>query len=224
MSDDETIKTTDPQDGGPKDWLKQKDEPARWHERFRRFCRMGPSRSLLGLVNRIRQESGKEKKQTIPGSWSEMCKLWRWRERAEAWDAHMRRREDAKWEKRQLELRENEWNLGGKLMEKGLQMLDYPLAAVTQEQQTGTSEDATRVVNTVNPSRWTMRDAAFMVKTGSDVSRLAAGLATEHRREEVTGKDGGPIEVLDIEAIRKKRWQQVAPTLAEIEADKRPDA
>lgn len=44
----------------------------------------------------------------------------------------------------------------------------------------------------------------------------AHGLFVE--RTEHTGKSGGPIEVKDIEAIRAKRWADVAPVLASVEA------
>ena len=38
-------------------------------------------------------------------------------------------------------------------------------------------------------------------------------------QQQLTGKDGGPIEIADIEAIRKKRWQDVAPMLAALEKE-----
>lgn len=36
-------------------------------------------------------------------------------------------------------------------------------------------------------------------------------------QQQLTGADGGAIEISDIEAIRAKRWAQVAPLLAELE-------
>lgn len=42
--------------------------------------------------------------------------------------------------------------------------------------------------------------------------------ATEGNKMELTGADGGPIQVADIESIRAKRWAQVAPALAAIES------
>lgn len=36
-------------------------------------------------------------------------------------------------------------------------------------------------------------------------------------QQQLTGKDGGPIEIADIEAIRAKRWKDVAPALAALE-------
>lgn len=38
----------------------------------------------------------------------------------------------------------------------------------------------------------------------------------ERHAVEVTGKNGGPVEIEDMEALRAKRWQQVAPALAAV--------
>lgn len=42
-------------------------------------------------------------------------------------------------------------------------------------------------------------------------------------QQQLTGKDGGPIEIADIEAIRKKRWKDVAPALAALEKSESKD-
>lgn len=215
------------QDFSPKPWLKMAGEPSRWHERFRRFCRMGSERSLLAFANRLRIEAGKKKKNTIPGSLSEAAKTWDWRKRAEAWDAEQARREDAKWVKRQEELREQEWDLSTKLLDKGKQMLQFPLAETTKEERPGTDGNPT-LVTIFNPVRWTMRDAASLLKIGSEVGRLSSGMPTENTHTELTGPEGGPIEIRDIEAIRQKRWEKATDAMNRaIEPDpatEKPDA
>lgn len=41
-------------------------------------------------------------------------------------------------------------------------------------------------------------------------------------RQELTGKDGGPIAIEDVEAVRQKRWAAAAPALAQAEAESGP--
>ena len=48
---------------------------------------------------------------------------------------------------------------------------------------------------------------------------IAAEMGQRVKGLELTGKDGGPIEVKDIEATRKKRWADIAPVLAGVETE-----
>lgn len=85
-------------DGEP--WLRQKQEPARWYLRFRRYLDMGPKRSLRAAVvsepqdekaqrgnkKQIKNSEQKISDVSVPGAWSRSAKIWRWKERAEAFD------------------------------------------------------------------------------------------------------------------------------------------
>ena len=42
--------------------------------------------------------------------------------------------------------------------------------------------------------------------------------ATEANKIELTGADGGPVKIEEIESVRKRRWDQVAATLKDIES------
>ena len=79
-------------------WLRQKNEPALWYMRFKRYLDMGAKRSLRALVA---AESGTQvntkgtaKKQgdkklsdvSVPRAWRRASKLWRWVERAKCYD------------------------------------------------------------------------------------------------------------------------------------------
>jgi len=72
-------------------WERQKNEPANWYMRFRRYLDMGPHRSLRAVVA---TESNKEATKgntklsdvSVPGSWSRSAKVWNWQERAKAYD------------------------------------------------------------------------------------------------------------------------------------------
>jgi hypothetical protein len=97
------ITTADP-------WDRQVGEPARWFHRFEKYRLAGPERTLLGVFHQEfaakngETQSGekREKKckrpsrvQRMPGSWPTAASRWRWKERAEAWDAEQVRRDRA---------------------------------------------------------------------------------------------------------------------------------
>jgi hypothetical protein len=72
-------------------WDRQSDEPHNWYCRFEEFRRRGPGRSLLSVYNAERVKAGKGKSASPPSSWGKAAQRWRWRERAEAWDAEQAR-------------------------------------------------------------------------------------------------------------------------------------
>lgn len=71
-------------------WDRLDGEPTRWFLRFERYRLAGPGRELLGVARAARAEravkSIQRQMRKTPGSWSRAYALWRWRERAEAWD------------------------------------------------------------------------------------------------------------------------------------------
>jgi hypothetical protein len=88
-------------------WDQQKGEPARWFDRFERFRRMGPQRNLYQCYVAECRDRHKRVAQVTPGAWREMAVSWRWRERAEQWDAaefeRARREEQQELRKRRKE-------------------------------------------------------------------------------------------------------------------------
>ena len=77
-------------------WQRQRDpdgnlEPAMWFSRFDKYFRpQGPERSMLAAYNLWRKtEKGRDRPtDSTSEAWRRNDKRWRWRERAEAWDAH----------------------------------------------------------------------------------------------------------------------------------------
>lgn len=67
-------------------WERQPNEDNNWFARFNAFREIGSQRSLLGLYN----SQSKKKRLGVPQVWTERCRVWRWRERAEAWDEYLR--------------------------------------------------------------------------------------------------------------------------------------
>jgi hypothetical protein len=84
-----------------KPWDQQPGEPDRWYDRFsRHFLMVGPERSLLNSW--IRDEGEKaakdgrvpRRKSGLPKHWLNATETWKWRERASAYDAAERERQE----------------------------------------------------------------------------------------------------------------------------------
>ena len=110
-------------------WDRQRDhetgelEPNLWYSRFVDYRLQGPDRTLLGAVNRWRAKVGKNRQNSIPGAWSRNAKRWRWRARAEAWDAECCRERIAAAEKARAEMIEHHIKLGRSLQQVGAKRL-----------------------------------------------------------------------------------------------------
>ena len=110
-------------------WDRQRDEtgelePSLWYGRFVDYRLRGPERTLLGAVNRWRARAGKGgQTNSIPGAWSRNAKRWRWKARAEAWDAECCRERIAAAEKARAEMIEYHIKLGRGLQQIGAKRL-----------------------------------------------------------------------------------------------------
>jgi hypothetical protein len=73
-------------------WLRQKNEPAVWYMRFKRYLDMGSKRSLRAVLadeagTQVNTKEGKKLSDvSVPRPWRRASKLWRWVERAAAYD------------------------------------------------------------------------------------------------------------------------------------------
>jgi len=83
-------------------WERQPGEPSLWYNRFHAFKLSGKRRAVLAIYNRERAEAGESGKKRTPGSWDDAVIRWRWRERAEAFDASIRAEQEAEWRERTM--------------------------------------------------------------------------------------------------------------------------
>lgn len=160
----------------------------RWFARFERYRLMGPRRSLLALYRWERSGAigrdvtgrpGRPKPdgaRTVPEAWGRAASRWRWRERAEAWDAHVLARERAKEEDIRRRARAAQLAALMELQER----LRQALAEFNPTQ---------------NPPTW--RDIAAVVRAVGD--ELRALFDTKPTiRHELSGPGGAPIVPLDL--------------------------
>jgi len=179
-----------------KTWLRQTTESAKAYEAAREYFELGANRSLEAVHKKF------SKSARLIARWSTNHD---WVERAKAYDAYQlelqeKAREKAaqaeaeKWEKRRAEQREVEWNISRGLLTRAGQILSQPL----------------------NNARYSHADAARIADVATKLARLAAEMATAREAHEVTGKDGGPIEIQNAASDFDSR---MAALFARIEAE-----
>ena len=158
-------------------------ESAKAFAAFSEYLNLGPERSLAGVVRKL------AKSEQLLKRWSAK---YDWTNRVQAHAAHLAivereatealaRGKSAEWLTRQTAVREREWRLHEKCIAAVEKALDVFLAKETVH---------------VN-----LADIARMLEVASKMGRLATGMPTE--RTEVTGENGGPIQVEFEVALRK---------------------
>src|SRR5215470_4296867 len=67
-------------------WERQAGEPKRPWQLFSAFRDMGQGRTITALYRRT---TGRQQARQPSGTWNNWAVVWRWHERAAAWDRHM---------------------------------------------------------------------------------------------------------------------------------------
>ncbi len=163
-------------------------EPKHWFKLFTDFRSLGYGRKLIALYRMNREERGLNPKiydgprakghvQIIrpPGNWEAMYVKWRWKYRAEVWDAYVARSIDDEYIDRQKALREKEWKKSEQLFKMADGMLKFPLEEEVVHRRV--EIDGKMVDQEIHylPVRWTLRDIVAFVKAGSELGRLSIG-------------------------------------------------
>jgi hypothetical protein len=147
---------------------------------------MGINRSIESMEGN-RGEDGGHSRSTLFG-WSSR---FGWVERCRAWDNHLQserdrvfRAEARKWERRRIQALESAWLDAQGLRERARKMLAFPLSTQTVESKDG------KTITTVKPARWTMGQAAMMLRLAAEIEAAIAA---------ATAKD--PADMTDAELI-----------------------
>lgn len=150
---------------------------------FTAYLKLGANRSLAA----VGQELGKST--PLLERWA---RRYDWAARARAYDTHLAvvereaaeakaRAKSEEWLRRQQELRDAEW------------AIHEACLRVSKEAMKRFLENARRGA--------TLGDIARLIEVGSKLGRLASGMATD--RTEITGQDGGPVQLELTAALNK---------------------
>ena len=155
-------------------WTRQEGETATAYAAFCTYRDLGPRRSLAKAYG---HQKGTKRAQQASGHWKRWYRTKNWKNRAEAYDAHLdekkRQAEVEKWRRRGEDLVEEQYRLAQAMLSKAHQMLQFPLASQTVEKK---DEKGNPVAVTIEPARWNFNSAARLGKVAVEMARLAAGL------------------------------------------------
>ncbi len=161
----------------------QPKESAKAFAAFSIYLNLGPERSLAVVARKL------AKSEQLLKRWSAR---FDWTSRVQAHAAHLAilereatevlaRGKAAEWLKRQTEVREREW----RLHEKCIAAAEKALAAFMEREKVYAN----------------LGDIARILEVASKLGRLASGMATD--KTEITGEDGGPIQIELTAALNK---------------------
>lgn len=206
-------------------WQQQQGENSRWYGRFLAFRDMGLSRSLLGTYKQELAEKGRKEqdKASVPNSWNNAAKQFRWEDRAQSWDAHRQqeieaerreeeRRDRALWIERRQAQREKQWELSEQLVERAMTMLQSPLHVEKKD-----DEGKTVLV----PARWSFRDAATFIDLADKLRKSATAIDITEIDALTTLIKAGWIPEKLLDEVADRYWEMKAKIL---EAFQSPDA
>ena len=169
-------------------WNRLTDEPANWYNRFLLYRNLGPDRTLIGAVNKARK-SQKKPVQDAPGAWKDASEKYQWKERAEAYDAHLQEEQ----EKRAAILREIEAAEIERIMTTDYAAKHERVKALAHwaheiEQSFIDPEEGKINPKWLNPDK--LREWRGML---DDIAKELGHRVKETR---LTGKDGGAVEII----------------------------
>jgi hypothetical protein len=209
----------DQSDYDPAAWealAKRDDETLKAHTAFLDYVRMGSGRSLAKLIAQYQdQGAAKVGLEKPPTKRLNTLKEWsvthEWQKRLEAWATERNQRDQALWEERRRQLREDDWVTGERLREQANAALEQVPNFLTTKRRLikGGEGQPDREVVTMGLRLGEVTGAA---KTASDLQRAAAEAPTIMRHE-VSGPGGGPIQYES--GIDPERYGRALESLAD---------
>ena len=184
----------------PLPWERQPYDTSMSWAVLRVYLEQDPPRSLPEAYNQVRGITGKRK--GIPGTvynrllgknkdGTPIPGAMSYQERVIAWDNYIADLERQKWVERRLKIREKEWEVGSKLLERGEQMLMFPVF-----DQMTTDEGMI-----IRPAEWRLKDIPPVLVQASKLMRLSTGMSTENLsidwREEAQKEGYNPDELFN---------------------------
>ena len=171
---------------------------------FALYLSMGAERSVRAVGEKLKKSEGLIERWSAKFDWTNRVQAHALhfavveREAAEA----LVRGQAAIWLKRQTEIREREWGLH----EKCIAAAEKALAAFMEREKVYAN----------------LADIARILEVASKMGRLAAGMPTD--RTEVTGEDGGPIQVEFKAALEKIYGEPLPADVVDVPPTALPEA
>jgi hypothetical protein len=106
-------------------WEQIIGEPNHWFDRFDKYRRLGPQRTLEAVFLAEWESKGRQgKAPRPPKQWYYACREWSWKERAAAWDTQVRKQDADRDTQRRIEHDRRLWEAREKLLEKSLAAME----------------------------------------------------------------------------------------------------
>lgn len=182
-------------------WERQTDESSKHYAWFYEFLMLDSERSMLGAYrNTLKARGSARNPATVPSSWREVARQRQWKERAAAYDEEQLRVADIEYSERRLKLRGRAMDAAEEMLERAMEMLQFPLMEVV-------SVDGKTIIK---PARWTF----------DTVPKLMAMIERFLRSDElfVTVKVPEQTQMfhgVDVDSIDDARLLQIAAILEE---------
>lgn len=172
----------------PAPYERKPDESAKAFAAFTTYAHLGPKRSLAAVGQTLGKSQGLIERWSRRHDWVNRVRAHDGHLAAverEAADAQTRAKAD-EWLRRQVELREQEWAIHDDCIRAGREALK-------------------RFHDNVRRGA-TLGDVSRIIEVASKMGRLASGMATD--RTEITGEDGGPVQ-LELSAALNKVYGEI---------------
>lgn len=179
------------------DQMIEEGEPDLWYGRFRAYLLMGIKRSVNAVFAKEARKDGKRRGIEAPGAWYDTEKTWKWKERARAYDESVRVEED----RIIAEEKEKILRSGYALMHKRVQELDRlsrRLVAMTKDEDKVWLPDVKSIqvgIEIYERVDLVHFNAPLFTLIEKYFASIAAELGERVKKQELTGKNGGPLEV-----------------------------
>jgi hypothetical protein len=194
------IRTVQESEGQP--WFKLPEENALWFGRFKEWLRQTPPRSVLALYNQERARRGARSDAfTLPSAWVRAKARYQWIARVEAWDAAEQERLDRALTERREAERQTELRIAEELREKARALLALPVTVEMVKRNREGQEVAFLLI----PEFRAFKVASDILGQAKAHARTALEMPDKFDRQELVGKDSGPVETKAVGSTPEER-------------------
>lgn len=176
-----------------KPWDRQEGESAKWFSRFDRFRSMKPwERSVVAAYEVENSDKQRQTATKIPGHWHKAARDWKWEERAANWDQHRLDERDKQIQAEEAEI----LRVGYAVKHERMKSLNE-VAGLLQREVFDDNKRWLDDVKAVGIEAHHLKqfNDALIREYRATLDDIAKEKGERVRKQEVTGKDGGPIEV-----------------------------